>query len=191
MCLAVPGKVLEIWDKDETRMASVDFGGVVKEVCLEFVPDIEVGEYTIVHVGFARLARERGWLRLWRADLDGRPAAYWLGYLYRGEYWSFQIARDPAHADDSIGFVLLMHAIRCAFGERAVRFHHLSGAFEYKLRIADEDAGKEMVLVAGRTLATPLRLGYAAAHRLPDPVRGALRRRLFAHLIHTPGTTKS
>ncbi len=53
MCLAVPGKVLEVWDKDETRMASVDFGGVVKEVCLEFVPDIKVGEYTIVHVGFA------------------------------------------------------------------------------------------------------------------------------------------
>jgi hydrogenase expression/formation protein HypC len=53
MCLAVPGKVLEIWDKDETRMATVDFGGVVKEVCLEFVPDIKVGEYTIVHVGFA------------------------------------------------------------------------------------------------------------------------------------------
>ena len=53
MCLAVPGKVIEIWDKDDTRMAKVDFGGIVKEVCLEFVPDLEVGEYTIVHVGFA------------------------------------------------------------------------------------------------------------------------------------------
>lgn len=53
MCLAVPGKVLDSWDKDGTRMATVDFGGVQKEVCLEFVPDIEVGEYTIVHVGFA------------------------------------------------------------------------------------------------------------------------------------------
>jgi hydrogenase expression/formation protein HypC len=53
MCLAVPGRVLDIWDKDQTRMAKVDFGGVEKDVCLEFVPDIEVGEYTIVHVGFA------------------------------------------------------------------------------------------------------------------------------------------
>jgi hydrogenase expression/formation protein HypC len=53
MCLAVPGKVLDIWEKDETRMARVDFGGVVKEVCLEFVPDITPGDYTIVHVGFA------------------------------------------------------------------------------------------------------------------------------------------
>ncbi|MGP3973838.1 HypC/HybG/HupF family hydrogenase formation chaperone [Streptomyces sp. 8N114] len=53
MCLAVPGKVLRIEERDGTRMASVDFGGVVKEVCLEYVPDLRVGEYTIVHVGFA------------------------------------------------------------------------------------------------------------------------------------------
>lgn len=53
MCLAVPGKVLEIEERDGTRMANVDFGGVVKEVCLEYLPDLQVGEYTIVHVGFA------------------------------------------------------------------------------------------------------------------------------------------
>lgn len=53
MCLAVPGKVLAIEDRDGTRMATVDFGGVVKEVCLEYLPDLAVGEYAIVHVGFA------------------------------------------------------------------------------------------------------------------------------------------
>ncbi|WP_431949051.1 HypC/HybG/HupF family hydrogenase formation chaperone [Actinacidiphila sp. bgisy167] len=53
MCLAVPGKVLEIEDRDGTRMATVDFGGVVKDVCLEYLPDLRVGEYAIVHVGFA------------------------------------------------------------------------------------------------------------------------------------------
>ncbi|MFJ1705633.1 HypC/HybG/HupF family hydrogenase formation chaperone [Kitasatospora sp. NPDC088346] len=53
MCLAVPGKVLEIEERDGTRMAVVDFGGVVKDVCLEYLPDLEVGEYAIVHVGFA------------------------------------------------------------------------------------------------------------------------------------------
>jgi len=53
MCLAVPGAVLDIWNKDDTVMATVDFGGVQKEVCCEFVPDIQVGDYTIVHVGFA------------------------------------------------------------------------------------------------------------------------------------------
>ena len=53
MCLAVPGAVLETWQKDGTTMAKVDFGGVQKEVCCEFVPDLQVGDYTIVHVGFA------------------------------------------------------------------------------------------------------------------------------------------
>ncbi|MFG2226620.1 HypC/HybG/HupF family hydrogenase formation chaperone [Streptomyces sp. NPDC048644] len=53
MCLAVPGKVLEIRQRDGTRMATVDFGGVLKDVCLEYLPDLEVGEYAIVHVGFA------------------------------------------------------------------------------------------------------------------------------------------
>ncbi len=53
MCLAVPGRVLEIAEKDGTRMATVDFGGVQKEVCLEYLPDLRVGEYAIVHVGFA------------------------------------------------------------------------------------------------------------------------------------------
>lgn len=53
MCLAVPGKVLDIEERDGTRMAHVDFGGVVKDVCLEYVPDMQVGDYAIVHVGFA------------------------------------------------------------------------------------------------------------------------------------------
>jgi hydrogenase expression/formation protein HypC len=53
MCLAVPGKVLAVHEKDGTPMAHVDFGGVSKEVCLAYVPDLQVGEYTIVHVGFA------------------------------------------------------------------------------------------------------------------------------------------
>ena len=53
MCLAVPGKVVEIREEDGTRMGQVDFGGVLKDVCLEYLPDLQVGEYTIVHVGFA------------------------------------------------------------------------------------------------------------------------------------------
>jgi hydrogenase expression/formation protein HypC len=42
-----------VWDADGARMATVDFGGVQKEVCLAYVPDLAIGEYTIVHVGFA------------------------------------------------------------------------------------------------------------------------------------------
>jgi hydrogenase expression/formation protein HypC len=53
MCLAVPGRVLTIAERDGTTMAQVDFGGLTKEVCLQYVPDAAVGEYVVVHVGFA------------------------------------------------------------------------------------------------------------------------------------------
>jgi hydrogenase expression/formation protein HypC len=53
MCLAVPGRVISLEDRDDTLMAQVDFGGVRKEVCLEYLPDVVVGEYVVVHVGFA------------------------------------------------------------------------------------------------------------------------------------------
>ena len=53
MCLAVPGRVLSIRDQDDTLMAEVDFGGLRKEVCLAYIPDVQIGEYVIVHVGFA------------------------------------------------------------------------------------------------------------------------------------------
>jgi hydrogenase expression/formation protein HypC len=53
MCLAVPGRVLSITEVDGTLMAEVDFGGVRKGVCLQYVPDAAVGEYVVVHVGFA------------------------------------------------------------------------------------------------------------------------------------------
>ncbi|MFM7034779.1 MAG: HypC/HybG/HupF family hydrogenase formation chaperone [Planctomycetia bacterium] len=53
MCLAVPGQVESIREDDGIRMGRVNFGGVIKEVCLAYLPDIAVGDYTIVHVGFA------------------------------------------------------------------------------------------------------------------------------------------
>ncbi len=53
MCLAVPGQVQEVYEAQGTRMGKVNFGGVVKEVCLAYVPELAVGDYTIVHVGFA------------------------------------------------------------------------------------------------------------------------------------------
>ena len=53
MGLGIPGKVLEIYEAEGTRMGKVDFSGVQKEVCLAYLPEIEVGNYTIVHVGFA------------------------------------------------------------------------------------------------------------------------------------------
>jgi len=53
MCLAIPGKVIETYSNSGMRMARVQFGGVVREACLEYVPETKVGEYVLVHVGFA------------------------------------------------------------------------------------------------------------------------------------------
>ena len=53
MCLAVPGKIIEIYEKQNLRMAKVDFSGVTREACIEHVPEAEIGNYVIIHVGFA------------------------------------------------------------------------------------------------------------------------------------------
>jgi hydrogenase expression/formation protein HypC len=53
MCLAIPGRIVECFQKQELRMARVQFGGIIREACLEYVPDAQVGDYVLVHVGFA------------------------------------------------------------------------------------------------------------------------------------------
>jgi hydrogenase expression/formation protein HypC len=53
MCLAVPGKIISVVGEDLARQARVDFGGVLKEVNLAYVPEAQVGQYVLVHVGFA------------------------------------------------------------------------------------------------------------------------------------------
>src|SRR5664279_5540877 len=53
MCLAIPGKVVETYDQGGLRMAKVQFGGIVREACLEYLPETLTGEYVLVHVGFA------------------------------------------------------------------------------------------------------------------------------------------
>jgi hydrogenase expression/formation protein HypC len=53
MCLAIPGKVIDAYDQNGLRMARVQFGGIVREACLEYVPETQPGEYVLVHVGFA------------------------------------------------------------------------------------------------------------------------------------------
>jgi hydrogenase expression/formation protein HypC len=53
MCLAVPGKIVEINEVEGLKMAKVDFGGIFREACLDYVPEAVVGDYCVIHVGFA------------------------------------------------------------------------------------------------------------------------------------------
>jgi hydrogenase expression/formation protein HypC len=53
MCLAVPAKIIDVYQSNGLAMGKVDFGGVTQEVCLAYVPEAQVGQYAIIHVGFA------------------------------------------------------------------------------------------------------------------------------------------
>lgn len=53
MCLAVPGKVVKIFEENGLKMGHIDYAGAISRACLEYVPEIEVGQYTVVHAGFA------------------------------------------------------------------------------------------------------------------------------------------
>ena len=53
MCLGVPGKVIELYEAGGLKMAKVDFGGITREACLEYVPEVQLGQYVVIHVGFA------------------------------------------------------------------------------------------------------------------------------------------
>ena len=53
MCLSIPGKVMEIYKDGSLSMGKVDFGGVLKEVCLDYVPEVKAGQHVLIHVGFA------------------------------------------------------------------------------------------------------------------------------------------
>ena len=53
MCLAIPGKILEISNENGVRAGRVQFGGITRDACLDLVPEAQVGDYVLVHVGFA------------------------------------------------------------------------------------------------------------------------------------------
>lgn len=53
MCLAIPGRIVEIYEEKGLRMGKLDFGGTVKRACLQYLPEVQIGDYALVHVGFA------------------------------------------------------------------------------------------------------------------------------------------
>jgi hydrogenase expression/formation protein HypC len=53
MCLGVPGKIVEVYKANGLKMGKMDFGGVTREACLEYIPEAKVGDYALIHVGFA------------------------------------------------------------------------------------------------------------------------------------------
>jgi CelD/BcsL family acetyltransferase involved in cellulose biosynthesis len=132
------------------------------------------GDRAAFHLDFAAAALERGWLRLWLAEADGRPVAAWYGFRFAGVESYYQSGRDPDWDRSSVGLVLLAHTIEAAMEDGMREYRLLRGGEAYKDRFATTDTGVETVAVghglAGRALV------FAGAHaaRLPRWMRRRL-----------------
>jgi CelD/BcsL family acetyltransferase involved in cellulose biosynthesis len=111
------------------------------------------GARVTLHRAFAAKALRRGWLRLWIAELDGRPAAAWYGFRFGDAEWYYQAGRDPRYDELSVGFVLLAHTIREALNDGVAEYRLLRGREPYKLRFANDDAQLETVMLGSEDLA--------------------------------------
>jgi CelD/BcsL family acetyltransferase involved in cellulose biosynthesis len=114
------------------------------------------------HRDFARVAFDRGWLRLWILELDGAPAAAWYGFRLGGADWFYQSGRDPQFDRLRVGALLVAHTIRTACDDGISVYHMLRGGETYKAGFANADDGLQTVMVArgarGRAARIALRV---------------------------------
>ena len=110
----------------------------------------------------ARAMLERGRLRLWVLELDGEPAAAWLGFRMGGAEWYYQSGRDPRFDSERPGFVLLCHTIRSALEDGMSEYRFLLGGEGYKDRFANADPG----LVSVAAASSPLGRAALAGRRM-------------------------
>lgn len=129
------------------------------------------------HRDFAARALERGWLRLWFADVDGTPVAGSYGIRFSGSDWCYQVGRDPEWNHYRVGFVLLSHTIRTSFEDGMRDFRFGLGDEPYKDRFAEEDPGLETVLAGPGAVTWAASRLAAAGRRLPPDVRQKIVRR--------------
>jgi CelD/BcsL family acetyltransferase involved in cellulose biosynthesis len=117
------------------------------------------------HRDFAGVALERGWLRLWTLELDGKAAAAWYGFRFHGIESYYQAGRDPDFDRLSVGFVLLVHTLREALNDGVSEYRFGRGEESYKYRFADSDPGVDTVLLARGAVGAAGVAGVAAARR--------------------------
>ena len=123
------------------------------------------------HREFAAVALDRGWLRLWLLELDGRPAAAWYGLRFGGVEHYYQSGRDPAFDNLSAALVLLAHTIRSAFEDGVGEYRFGRGQDPYKYRFTDHDPGLETIAstrgpAAGAALGAAVRAYPVAKRRI-------------------------
>jgi CelD/BcsL family acetyltransferase involved in cellulose biosynthesis len=132
------------------------------------------GGRTAFHRAFAWRAHRSGWLRLWTLELDGRAAAAQYGFRYGGVESFYQLGRDPSFRRESLGTLLLSHAIRSAAADGVDEFAFLRGHEPYKYRFATDDRGLDSIFVS-RGLAGAAALAGIRALRSSPTARKLLR----------------
>jgi CelD/BcsL family acetyltransferase involved in cellulose biosynthesis len=127
------------------------------------------------HLDFARAALERGWLRLWLAEMEGRPAAAWYGFRFGSAEWYYQSGRHPDLDKESIGLVLLAHTLRAAFDDGIRTYRLLRGGESYKDRFATSDPGVQTEVAGRGALGKTAERASGVALRLTRALRSARR----------------
>jgi CelD/BcsL family acetyltransferase involved in cellulose biosynthesis len=128
------------------------------------------------HRDFARVALERGWLRLWLAEIDGRPVAAWHGFRYGDAELYYQSGRDPEWERASVGLVLMAHTLRSAVEDGMSSYRLLRGGEAYKDRFATGDVGVDTIAVPASGPGRLVTVAASAAIDLPGPIGAAVRR---------------
>lgn len=132
------------------------------------------------HRAFAKVAQERGWLRLWVLEVEGATVATWYGFRFGSAVSFYQQGRDARWQRRSVGSVLLGRTIRAAMDEGAAEYRLLRGDESYKARWADDDPGLATIGRAGSALGAAVLRSHAVTSRLAhavDMARIALARR--------------
>src|SRR5262245_5116832 len=133
--------------------------------------------HTAFHREFAHIALQQGWLRLWLLELDGRPVAAFHGFRYGGIESFYQSGREPEFEHESLGMMMLTHAIREAAEDGVRTFALLRGHEPYKYRFATEDDGLATVCTTRSPIAGAM-VRVLEATRSSGRARRLLRRRL-------------
>jgi CelD/BcsL family acetyltransferase involved in cellulose biosynthesis len=126
---------------------------------------------------FALRAFERGWLRLWFLEADGRPVAVWCGFRFGGVDSYYQAGRDLDWDSHSVGLLLVAHSIRESIADGIGEYRLGPGGMGYKYRFTDDDPGLELVALAG-SMRGRLGLTAAVAARHSGPAKPLLSRAL-------------
>jgi CelD/BcsL family acetyltransferase involved in cellulose biosynthesis len=164
---------------DERSRVEEDFDTLVRLHHLRWgQPGALTEKRVAFHRDFAARAFERGWLRLWLLEIEGRVVAAWYGFRFGDVEWFYQSGRDPEWDRSSAGLVLLARTLQGAFDDGMSAYSFLRGDETYKQRFATRDEGLETVAVPRGARGRAAISAARAAKRMPPPVRNRVLRTL-------------